>query len=1215
MQIRRLLLRNLHSIRSEVEINFMASPLVDSGLFAITGDTGAGKTTILDAITLAMYGKVCRNSRPEEVLSHGAEEGFAECDFEAAGKLVRCQWRCWQPRSKKGTGPKTERSVACWDEQAGAFIVVAERKIKEVEAYVEEVSGLDFERFTRSAMLAQGDFAAFLKAAPRERSELLERITGTEVYSALGKAAHERHNLERSALQDLTAKRDALQVFSKEEMAERKALLKEHESSAKAFKTSLDQTKSALEWLNQVEHLRQQEAQAAHALAAMELDKTQLLADTQRLALHRKTLPLHPTLARFEDKLVETNGHAAQLSKLQVQVATLDGKTVESKRVFDEKTAALHALKASQAAAMRLFDEVGQMDTRLQAQSAVLQKTKGEAQTAGQRKTEIEAQMADLAAKETQHKNELAELAKWLKTNAAWASLPQDLPAIGIHREALRDNIRAQNRLKEEAKNFGELAEKNRQLAEKLAIDLADAQLLLTTLTDEFEQKAPPSFSPNRQDLLEKLGREIESLGLQHKNFSQLQMLNGEYRAALTELGDLESRLAMLRQEELSLDKQLLTAYEEADEWEQVLEYRRGIYTQQLLLANYEKDRANLREGDPCPLCLSVHHPFREHEVKPFVDAAKNELQLAENAQRERQLQRTALLKKHIEVNTQLQQLEQPATGAIAKLEVKIDELEMRLASLLPGFEVEDFSTSYGDLLVQKIGNFETALAAKKAVRAELAALNQQISERETRVRLLENQLKDSRFAEQQNEGSRADRMAALEELSLKFVEATAELDKLVGKYGHQFSMETATQMFSELEAKAAEFSTKKESHDAHERELALLLQSQNLLGETLAEYKNKLELLTRLAGQQQAELDVLRSERAAAFGEKNPTAERDNLLTSLENEERSFAEARTKFEAEKEQLALARQQVEGLEAQLSMGKKALQELENSLEKGLKNAGFESVEALRSAILPAEVAEKIEALAEEIKQRETTTRQAAKLAAEALGAALSKPLTEEQAPMLMEKMELLEAEIQSVQQQIGALNQQLKDNEARKAEGAAILQAIENQRIEYNRWAAVQDLIGSHDGAKFRKFAQGLTLQKLVQLANLHLTNLYGRYVVVKRPGEDLELDIVDTYQADNMRSMMTLSGGESFLVSLALALGLSDLAGRNANIRSLFIDEGFGTLDDATLDLAISTLENLQSKGKTIGIISHVKELKERIPTQIKVVKKGGGASEVEVV
>src|SRR5690606_8411420 len=117
-----------------------------------------------------------------------------------------------------------------------------------------------------------------------------------------------------------------------------------------------------------------------------------------------------------------------------------------------------------------------------------------------------------------------------------------------------------------------------------------------------------------------------------------------------------------------------------------------------------------------------------------------------------------------------------------------------------------------------------------------------------------------------------------------------------------------------------------------------------------------------------------------------------------------------------------------------------------------------------------------------------------------------------------------------------------------------------------------------------------------------------------KSPQEDLKLEIIDIYQADAIRPMSTLSGGESFLVSLALALGLSDLASRKTQINSLFIDEGFGTLDEETLDIAISTLENLQANGKTIGIISHVEALKERIATQIQISKQPGGSSKIKI-
>ncbi|MFN7118996.1 MAG: SbcC/MukB-like Walker B domain-containing protein, partial [Saprospiraceae bacterium] len=203
----------------------------------------------------------------------------------------------------------------------------------------------------------------------------------------------------------------------------------------------------------------------------------------------------------------------------------------------------------------------------------------------------------------------------------------------------------------------------------------------------------------------------------------------------------------------------------------------------------------------------------------------------------------------------------------------------------------------------------------------------------------------------------------------------------------------------------------------------------------------------------------------------------------------------------------------------------------------------------------------------------------------------------------------------SLLEKIGEIRRELKQNEAAQQTAKDLAQRIQNQQKEHARWAKLKDIIGSADGKEFRVFAQGLTLKRVTQLANRYLQNLNGRYWIQKRDGKDLDLEIVDTYQADNRRSMNTLSGGESFLVSLALALGLSDLAGNNAQIQSLFIDEGFGTLDDNSLDLAITTLENLQASGKTIGVISHVKELKERITAQIRVKKQSNGFSEIEII
>ena len=209
----------------------------------------------------------------------------------------------------------------------------------------------------------------------------------------------------------------------------------------------------------------------------------------------------------------------------------------------------------------------------------------------------------------------------------------------------------------------------------------------------------------------------------------------------------------------------------------------------------------------------------------------------------------------------------------------------------------------------------------------------------------------------------------------------------------------------------------------------------------------------------------------------------------------------------------------------------------------------------------------------------------------------------------------LNEEFASKRTEVGALEQQVKsDDEAlkRRAAGGAELQAAETESL---RWGRLKELIGSADGAKFSRFAQSLTLRQLIDLANHHLAVLSPRYRLMAAAGDELDLRIVDLYQANADRPMESLSGGESFLASLALALGLSELASRHHPIDSLFIDEGFGTLDTETLEVALSALENLRSQGKTIGLISHVDLLKERLTTQVRVLRGAGGTSRIEVV
>ncbi|MFA9593153.1 exonuclease subunit SbcC [Citrobacter telavivensis] len=274
-----------------------------------------------------------------------------------------------------------------------------------------------------------------------------------------------------------------------------------------------------------------------------------------------------------------------------------------------------------------------------------------------------------------------------------------------------------------------------------------------------------------------------------------------------------------------------------------------------------------------------------------------------------------------------------------------------------------------------------------------------------------------------------------------------------------------------------------------------------------------------------------------------------------------------------------------------------------------------SLFADRAAFLAALLDDEAIARLEQLKQSlENQLQQAQTLAAQSAQALAAH---QQQPPAGLD----LTQSIEHIQQAVAQLNDRVRDNATRQGEirqqlkqdsdnrqqQQTLMQKIDNAMQQVEDWGYLNALIGSKEGDKFRKFAQGLTLDNLVWLANNQLTRLHGRYLLQRKASEALELEVVDTWQADAVRDTRTLSGGESFLVSLALALALSDLVSHKTRIDSLFLDEGFGTLDSETLDTALDALDALNASGKTIGVISHVEAMKERIPVQIKVKKING--------
>jgi exonuclease SbcC len=293
-----------------------------------------------------------------------------------------------------------------------------------------------------------------------------------------------------------------------------------------------------------------------------------------------------------------------------------------------------------------------------------------------------------------------------------------------------------------------------------------------------------------------------------------------------------------------------------------------------------------------------------------------------------------------------------------------------------------------------------------------------------------------------------------------------------------------------------------------------------------------------------------------------------------------------------------------------------LSKVKQPLEDLAEASEFNTLEKLKLARLPASDAELLETIDKQLGDRTTAATALIKQAREEIEKLLAeKVLTGEEAETFKSSQAARKEERDKLLEDQTTRRNQLKtDTDNRKLREETDKQ-LEQERKALGVWRKLRELIGSHDGGKFRKYAQSISLDILIRHANRHLVRLSDRYRICRDLEEALNLQIEDLDQAGVRRPMASLSGGESFLVSLALALGLSDLAGRTVRIDSLFIDEGFGSLDPDTLEVAIAALESLRQNHKTVGVISHVGLLKERISTQIIVEKQAGGVSKIRVV
>jgi exonuclease SbcC len=364
------------------------------------------------------------------------------------------------------------------------------------------------------------------------------------------------------------------------------------------------------------------------------------------------------------------------------------------------------------------------------------------------------------------------------------------------------------------------------------------------------------------------------------------------------------------------------------------------------------------------------------------------------------------------------------------------------------------------------------------------------------------------------------------------------------------------------------------------------------------------------------ASLDAQRTDlfdrRREMFGEQSVDEVRMSASTALSEAETARDVSRDA--ATSAERVLTQQQVVqgGLNERLTTSRSRLADQERGFLTDLGSIGFEDEASFLNARLPTEEREQLAQRARALREEQVRLDGLMSEKQRALSEEQATAPTTEGLETLKDQREELDQVLTTLNQRLGAVEEQLVEAARARQTQAKALEERDKLRADKQLWDDLHDLIGSHDGKKFRNYVQALTFDAVIGHANQQLQHMSDRYLLIRDPAEPLELSVVDAYQAGEIRSAKNLSGGESFIVSMALALGLSRMASRTVRVDSLFLDEGFGTLDEDALDTALATLAALRQEGKLIGVISHVPALKERISTRISVAPRPGGRSEV---
>jgi exonuclease SbcC len=1006
MKIIKVTICNINSLRDTYTIDFQKE-FGKYGLFLITGDTGSGKSTILDAICVALYGKTPRlsntNSQTKQLFAINSTQCFSEVEFQVDNTLYKSYWGLSRVSRGKNKGNIKDAimKLSIYKDNNWEYLDI---KKSHIPTTIEQITNLNFDRFTKTVMLAQGSFDAFLKANKANKADILEKITGTQIYKTISMKVFQEYKTNLNYLQDLKSKIDNSQILSEDELKENQQYLSKATKQKETIQLQLQNLQNDIQVLKNIEQYKQ--------------NIEQILLNQEQL--NKKQKEFEPNRTKIS-KAIEANQIYTKIKQKENLQLQIKQKQIDISKLEELKNKIQQQLKNIEQDLQATQQKYQQIETETYNQTLTLQKAK-------------------------EHKAIITE-----KTNQI-ISLQNQLDELRLKFEFISiDN----NNIK--------------QYIEQLALDIKKLQFTIKDISIEalYQQQ-------------KKLEQDLVNLLLYNDLQKQLQNETNRLSKAKQEFSSIINMINQSLQQKQELTKKQ----------EQLKEHQFNL----LKIKDYAKDRAKLKDNQQCWLCGSTHHPYKSNTPPNIEDMLQ------------------------VDIDNYTKQILQ-LDNQIIQYQNKKGQLEANIAN--HNKNIENITSQIKQLQLALVIFDQTIL------QNNIANIKQQIN----------NFIQTQQTIEQKQQ------------------------QKIALEYQQQYLIKQQQYTILQNDIKFLE------------QQIIKLLDNKSI---------------------KQFEQDILKKQ--------------NHIKEALNNLQNNYNQTKNNQIATQTDLKNNKIFLQDIISGFNTLTKEIQEL-------IEKYNFKSEQDVASCVLEDSILKELQQTQKYLDDEQIKLKALLQDTQKALTNEKQKLTTKVSKETLLQQQTELNNQKDELIKNITLTQSKIAQSNYLQQQNKKIYEQIEKQTQDVIVWEKLNELIGQADGGKYQAFVQNLTLGHLLQLANKHLQYLNDRYMLQKENDENLTICIVDKYYFNTKRGTNTLSGGESFLVSLALALGLSDLVNDKINIDTLFLDEGFGTLDTQTLNIAIDALEKLHLRGKLIGIISHVDILKERIFAKIQLEKISNGNSKIKII